>query len=184
VERSLRGEAEATLADMERQCRELGFDDPGYWQKVRAALDSVLLPRYTALAKEEIELAKAGYHLWRNGDLLARIGFAGAGLVLGALAVEIPWIPVTEKAVPWLLFLAGPFIPDAQLWYYRRRLERRLQTLVDDLARADLALDAYRPLSELQRALGVSDAQPPADVVAPDAGSANRAPQAGSQQRS
>ena len=154
VERELLVEAEGSLQEMERQCRELGIDDPVHWKKARGAIAAVLIPRYAALAKEEIELVRAEYHLWRGGDLVARLAFAGAGLVLGVLAVEIPWIPVTEKWVPWVLFLAGPLLPDAQLWFFKKRHQRRLQALVDDLAKADLSLDTYRPLSELQRALG------------------------------
>jgi hypothetical protein len=168
VESSLRAEAEAALLDMERQCRELGFEDPLHWQRVRGALDSVLMPRYAALARQELALAAADYHLWRGGDLVARLAFAGVGLLLGVAAVEIPWIPVTEKWVPWVLFLAGPFLPDAQLWFYRKRLERRLQSIVDDLTKADLALDAYRPLSELQLGLEAEPKAPVVDQVAPE----------------
>jgi hypothetical protein len=154
VEEELRSECEAELVQMERQCRELGVDDPAYWQKVRGALQAVLLPRYRALAKEEMALAKADYGLWRGGDLIARLAFAAVGLVLGGLAVAIPWIPVTEKWVPWALFIAGPFLPDAYFWWYRRRYRKKLEALVADLASAGQSLDTYRPLSELQRAFG------------------------------
>jgi len=48
VERSLRRDAEQELLQMERQLTELGVDDPPYWQRVRGALDDILLPRYAA----------------------------------------------------------------------------------------------------------------------------------------
>ena len=156
VEDQLRAEGEAELVQMERQCRELGIDDPEYWLKARGALQAVLLPRYAALAREEIALSKNDYGLWRGGDLIARAAFAIVGLVLGALAVEIPWIPVSEKWVPWALFIAGPFLPDVYFWWYRRRHQKKIDALVRDLARAGNSMESYRPLSELQRTLGDS----------------------------
>src|SRR5262249_49768626 len=61
IEASLRQDAEGELQGMEKQARELGIDDPRYWQRVRRALDEILLPRYAALATEEIALAKRDY---------------------------------------------------------------------------------------------------------------------------
>jgi hypothetical protein len=165
VEDELRVESEQELQQMERQCIELGVDDPPYWQRVRGALAAVLLPRYAALAREEVALSRRDYGLWRGGDLIARLAFAGLGLVLGGLAVAIPWIPVTEKWVPWALFVAGPFLPDAYFWWYRRKYRKGLEVLVEDLARAGNSLDTYRPLSELQRALS-EPVSPPPDLKA------------------
>jgi len=172
IERELLAESEAELVRMEVQCRELGVDDPAYWQKVRGALQSVLMPRYAVLAKDEIALAQAGYKLWRGGDLLSRVGYAGVGLVLGAAMVEIPWIPIEGKWVPWALFIAGPLIPDAQLWFYRRRYERRLNALVQDLGRAGERLDTYRSIAELRQTFGEplsESASAPAVVAAANA---------------
>ena len=64
---------------------------------------------------------------------------------------------------------------------YRKRNERRLQALVDDLGKADLSLDTYRPLSELQRALGESEplrSGPALELVPPPA-EAKAAPEGG-----
>ncbi|GAC1344440.1 MAG: hypothetical protein NVSMB23_19360 [Myxococcales bacterium] len=169
VEEELRAESEQELQQMERQCVELGVDDPPYWLRVRGALQAVLLPRYAALARAEVALSRRDYGLWRGGDLIARLAFAGTGLLLGGLAVAIPWIPVTEKWVPWALFVAGPFLPDAYFWWYRRRYRKRLEALVDDLASAGRSLDTYRPLSELQRALGEPASQPALSFEAPPA---------------
>lgn len=151
----LRAEAESALRQMEQQCRELGVDDPPHWQRARAVVRDALLPRYTRLAEEENAAAARDYGMWRGGDLVARAAFALAGLVLGAIAVVVPWIPVQEKWVPWALFVLGPFLPDAYAWWYRRRYRMRLQALVADLAREGATLEAYRPLSEVQQSLGL-----------------------------
>ncbi|MFL5294389.1 MAG: hypothetical protein ACJ79U_22950 [Myxococcales bacterium] len=151
-----RREAEEALERMEQQSRELGFEDPKHWKRARDVVETVLLPRYLKLAKSENEAAAEEYGLWRGGDLVARGAFALAGLVLGALMVWIPWIPVYEKWLPWALFVLGPFLPDAYLWWYRRKHEKKLDALVTDLAREGESLDAYRPLSEVHESFGVS----------------------------
>ncbi|HKC59223.1 MAG TPA: hypothetical protein VKB92_03980 [Myxococcales bacterium] len=163
-------EAESALQQMEQQCRELGVDDPPHWARARSAVHDALLPRYARLAEAENAAAARDYGLWRGGDLIARASFALCGLVLGAIAVAVPWIPVQEKWVPWALFVLGPFVPDAYLWWYRRRYRRRLEALVLDLAREGATLEAYRPLSEVQQSLGfrAESAQLPAtDAPAP-----------------
>ncbi len=151
----LQREAEEALEQMEKQCCELGIDVPRHWKRAREVVKSVLLPRYLALAKAENAAAANDYGLWRGGDLIARGAFALFGLVLGALLVWIPWIPIYEKWVPWALFVLGPFLPDAYLWWYRRKHEKKLDKLVEDLAREGETLDAYRPLSEVHEALGI-----------------------------
>jgi len=155
VESSLRRDAEGELQLMEKQLRETGMDDAGYWQRVRRALDEILLPRYGALAREEIDLAKRDYGIWRGGDLVARATFALAGFVLGIICVEVPYIPIQAKWFPALLLVLGPLFPDAVMWLHRRRWRKKLQALVEDLARASETLDTYRPLSELTHALGM-----------------------------
>ena len=82
AEALLRQEAESELQLMEKQLRELGIEDASYWQRVRRALDEILLPRYAALAKAEIDLAKRHYGIWRGGDLVARATFALAGTAM------------------------------------------------------------------------------------------------------
>ena len=167
TEESLRAEAAAELAQMQRQLGEMGMQDPGYWERAEGFVRAVIIPRYVAIAREENELAARDYGLWRGGDIIARGAFAAAGLVLGAAAVAIPWIPVTEKWIPWALFVGGPFLPDVYFWWYRRRHRRRLERLLGELAQASESLEKYRPLSEVQRALGLAEA-PPASVPAPE----------------
>jgi hypothetical protein len=154
VER-LRREADSALRQMEQQSTELGVDDPPHWERARAVVQDVLLPRYQRLAEEENVAAGRDYGMWRGGDLVARATFALCGLILGAIVVAVPWIPVYEKWVPWALFVLGPFVPDGYSWWYRRRYQKKLEALVADLAREGAALESYRPLSEVQRSLGL-----------------------------
>jgi hypothetical protein len=171
----LRHEAESALGQMERQCSELGVDDPPHWERARAVVRDVLLPRYERLAEAENSAAARDYGMWRGGDLIARAAFALSGLVLGAIVVAVPWIPVYEKWLPWALFVLGPFVPDGYSWWYRRRYQKRLEALVGDLAREGAALESYRPLSEVQRSLGLRgdetspSAEGPPPVPAPRA---------------
>jgi hypothetical protein len=151
----LRRDADAALQQMEQQCRELGIDDAPHWQRARAVVHDALLPRYERLAEAENTAAARDYGMWRGGDLIARAAFALCGLVLGAIAVAVPWIPIYEKWFPWALFVLGPFVPDAYSWWYRRQYRKRLEALVLDLAREGAALEAYRPLSEVQQSLGL-----------------------------
>ena len=153
AEASLRQEAESELQLMEKQLRELGIEDLHYWQRVRRALDEILLPRYAAMARAEIDLAKRHYGIWRGGDLVARGTFALAGFILGIIAVEIPYIPIYEKWFPALLLVLGPLFPDGVMWLHRRRWRKQLEALVGDLHRASETLETYRPLSELTHAL-------------------------------
>lgn len=161
LEASLRQQLEGELQQMERQCRELGVDDAQYWQRIRRALDDILLPRYGALAKAEIALQKREYGVWRGGDLVARGVFGLAGFILGIIAVEVPYIPIEAKWFPALTLLAGPLFPDLVVGWYRWRFRRKLAELVKDLTRANASLETYRPLSELTEAMPVELAEAP-----------------------
>ena len=156
IEAQLRRDAEGELQLMEKQLREMGMDDSGYWQRVRRALDEILLPRYGTMTTAEIELARRDYGIWRGGDLIARATFALAGFLVGIVCVEVPYIPIQAKWFPALLLVLGPLFPDGVMWLHRRRWRKKLQSLVEDLGRASETLDTYRPLSELTHALGMS----------------------------
>jgi hypothetical protein len=148
-----RQQAEAEILQMERQLHELGIADQQYWQRVRRVVDEILLPRYEKIAQQQIDLADREYGIWRGGDLVARAAFAAAGLVLGIICVELPYIPVQARWFPVLPFILGPLFPDLVTALYARRYRKKLDALVQDLARASDALDTYRPLSELTKAL-------------------------------
>ncbi len=169
IDASLRHEAEDEIAQMERQCNELGVTDPKYWLRVRAAVEDVVIPRYAKLAQDEIRLANRDYGIWRGGDLVARAVFALAGFVVGVIAFESPYIPIYVRWFPALTLIAGPFFPDAALWWFKRRYQKKLQVLVADLARAGQSLETYRPLSEVQETLRADLVDGPA-TSGPEAG--------------
>jgi len=173
VERSLRRDAGQELLQMERQLTELGVDDPPYWQRVRGALDDILLPRYARLVTEELALAKREYGIWRGGDIIARGVFALIAFIIGIIAVEIPYIPVYEKWFPALLLIIGPMFPDIVLWWYRRRFGKKLDQLVGDLGQASRTLETYRPISELTRSLEMR-AEAPAVTAEANGGTRGR----------
>jgi hypothetical protein len=186
VEESFRRQAEAEIAQMERQLHELGLQDAQYWQRVRRVVDEILLPRYLKLAQERIDLAERDYGIWRGGDLIARAAFAAIGLVLGILCVELPYIPIQARWFPVLPFVVGPLFPDVVValhsWSYRKKLEG----IVEDLSRASDALETYRPLSELTKALEMPAdlAQAPASGVAQAPADVAEAPAVPSRERS
>lgn len=186
VEAEFRKQAEAEIAQMERQLHELGLSDPQYWQRVRRVVDEILLPRYAKLAQEEIDLAARDYGIWRGGDLIARAAFAAIGLVLGILCVELPYIPIEARWFPVLPFIAGPLFPDVVIALHNRRYRQKLEAIVDDLSRASDALETYRPLSELTRAMELSSgvAEAPAARVAEASPRVSEAPVAPSRERS
>ena len=153
VEADLRRQAEIEIAQMERQLHELGIEDKQYWQRARRVVDEILLPRYARIAQAEIDLARRDYGVWRGGDLVARAAFAALGLVLGIVCVELPYIPIQARWFPAIPFVLGPLFPDLVIALHRRRYRKKLEAIVGDLSKASLALETYRPLSELTKAM-------------------------------
>lgn len=137
------------LAQMKRQFMEL-FDDAAYWEKVERTLLDVCLPRYFALAQKQTELERRDYGLWRGGDLVARGLYAAAGLFIGILMVKLPFIPIpqTWDLFAFLTMLGGPFVPDAQIWWFRRKHRKQLRAIVEDMEEAEQQLRLYQPLQE------------------------------------
>ena len=128
------------------------FTDTAYWERLEKALFAESFPRYAALAEKATALEQRDYGLWRGGDLLARLAYAGGGLVVGALCVKIPWIPIppTWDLFAFVTMLAGPFIPDAQVWWFKRRHDKSLQGVMQELSAAQQTQQLYQPLDPLQ----------------------------------
>ena len=140
---------DAELIEMRRRFFEL-FDDRGYWDRLERGLVDTCLPRYLVVAEKQTQLEAREYGVWRGGDLIARATFAVAGLVVGIVMVEVPYIPIPES---WKLFslatmLAAPFIPEAQVWWHKRRYRKALAAVVKDMKEAEDHLKLYQPLQE------------------------------------
>ena len=129
----------------EALARELGSGLGARWRQVAAA--------YTALEGR-------GFGIWRGGDLVARIAYVFAGLALGGLCVELPFIPIWEKWFPFALSVAGYFLPDAQLRWQRHRYARQLGDIVRDFSALQPRLEQAVKLTDL---LG----EPPAGGATP-----------------
>lgn len=135
------------LAPIRRAFFEL-FTDAAYWERLEKAVFSETFPRYAALAEKATLLEQKDYGLWRGGDLLARLAYAGGGLVVGILCVKIPWVPIppTWDLFAFLTMLGGPFVPDAQVWWLKRRHGKGLEGVMGEMATAEQTARLYQPL--------------------------------------
>jgi hypothetical protein len=144
AEDALTQDAEAALTEAHAGFVELA-DDPAYWQRTRATLLTVALPRYVKLARAQHALERSAYGAWRAGDLLSRVAYAATGLVLGIVVVKTA-IPDWLEPLPIALFLGGPLLPDLQAWWAKRRYAKALVTLVDDMAQEEKDARQYQAL--------------------------------------
>lgn len=135
------------LAPIRRSFFEL-FPDAAYWERLERAIFTETFPRYAALAEKATALEQRDYGLWRGGDLLARLAYAGGGLVVGVLCVKVPWIPIPPTWDPFafLTMMCGPFIPDAQIWWHKRRHTKQLEAVMQEMGAAEKAKELYQPL--------------------------------------
>lgn len=146
VEAKLTDEAKGALAEAGRQFAEVADDKP-YWQRLEQIVLTAALPRYFKLASAEHQLEKARYGLWRGGDLVSRVAYAAAGLVVAAIVWRTA-IPHWIEPLPLAFFLGGPMLPDLQVWFAKRRHAGKLRGLVDDMRDEAAASELYRPMTE------------------------------------
>jgi hypothetical protein len=147
-EQKVRAEVRVALERIERAYVDAELPRP-YLAALVAELESALPPRWLAVARPFTALETRGFGIWRGGDLVARIVYLFAGLVIGGLCVAAPFIPIWEKWFPFALAIAGWWLPDAQAWYQRRRHARRLGEIVRDLAGAQASLDRVVTVADL-----------------------------------
>lgn len=103
---------------------------PGYWEELEREVLETSLPAYIPEAIEQTRLEKTGYDVWRRGDATARLLFALGGLVLGALIIATPFIPIVEDAFAFILALGGFLYPEVKQLVADFRHSRVLNRMV------------------------------------------------------
>lgn len=103
---------------------------PGYWEALEREVLETSLPAYIPEAIEQTRLEKSGYDVWRRGDASARLVFALAGLIVGALLIVLPPRLVVENAFAFVLALGGFLYPEVKQLVADFRHSRFLNRMV------------------------------------------------------
>jgi hypothetical protein len=112
-------------------------------ERVDERIRKVVLPAYARLAarftrreRNDFYLAPEPFHG------LERVGWAVAGMALGALAIAAPFIPIWEKDWIAVFAVAGLFFPNLRRFLAYRRYQSELNGIVtrtdDEIWRLDL----------------------------------------------
>jgi hypothetical protein len=141
-------EVTAELASIRARYVEEALPLP-YFEALARDLGPAIGARWRKVAAAYTDLEQRGFGIWRGGDLVARLAYVFAGLALGGLCVELPFIPIWEKWFPFALSIAGYFLPDAQLRWQRRRYARQLGDVVRDFAALQPRLEEAVKLTDL-----------------------------------
>ena len=129
AEARLRETARAKLAEIRESYEECGGTEP-YWQELEREVLETALPQYVPAAVEQNRLEKSNYDLWRGGEPVARAAFGLLGLLIGALIIAIPWIPIFEDAFAFALAAAGFLYPEIKKTVFDFRHARLLNRLI------------------------------------------------------
>lgn len=109
-----------------------------YQREVDGLIRKVIIPGYVRLARGFTPRERNDFYLSEHRmHALERVGFTFAGILIGALVIWAPFIPIWEKE--WIIpfMLAGLFFPNIRKYLALRKYERELNQLV---ARADREL--------------------------------------------
>jgi len=129
AEARLRETARAKLAEIRESYEECGGTEP-YWQELEREVLETALPQYVPAAVEQNRLERSNYDLWRGGEPVARAAFGLLGLLIGALIIAIPWIPIFEDAFAFALAAAGFLYPEIKKTVFDYRHARLLNRLI------------------------------------------------------
>ena len=129
AEARLRETARAKLAEIRESYEECGGTEP-YWQELEREVLETALPQYVPAAVEQNRLERSNYDLWRGGEPVARAAFGFLGLLIGALIIAIPWIPIFEDAFAFALAAAGFLYPGIKKTVFDYRHARLLNRLI------------------------------------------------------
>ena len=167
TEARLREIAREKLALIREGYVELG-GTPDYWQELEREVLETALPQYIPAAAEQNRMEKTGYDVWRQGDPAARAVFGLLGLVLGAVIIALPWIPIFEDAFAFLLAALGIFYPEIKKAYFDVGHSRLLNRLIVHAEKYQKE-EAGRYVSEarLQKELDAVGGKSPARALTP-----------------
>jgi hypothetical protein len=144
----VRAEVQSALEPIRRE-----YAGSGLPQRYLEALEQEILAsvpaRWRGIAEPFTRLEKAGYGVWRGGDVIARAAYALAGLAIGGLVIWAPFIPIWDKWFAFVLGGAAWWLPDLQSRWARRRYARRLGEIVAEVGTAQKALDRQLTVDEL-----------------------------------
>lgn len=119
-------------------------DADGWGPVLRREVMETFLPRYLRLAVAQNAQEAAGFGTWRGGDPVARITLlVGAILIATLLRRLLMFHPIT--LIFYGVALLAPLLPSLRARHQRRRYQRSLQEVLDDLARIQVELDRHPP---------------------------------------
>ena len=144
----VRKEIETVMEPIRRSYADLEM--PGsYLEALEEEVKAVMPARWTAVAGPFTRLEQAQFRLWRGGDVVARLTYVAAGLLLGGLTVAAPFIPIWGDWFPFAMAIGAWWLPDLQVRWLKRRYARALGDIVLELARAQPALDRHITVGDL-----------------------------------
>src|ERR1044071_7048801 len=121
--------ARGKLAKVKAAYDEFG-GSPAYWKTLETEVLETAMPQYIEHAAQMNQLERNGLDVFRGGDVAARFLFALIGLL-----IELPFIPIVEAMIAFILTGVGFFYPDLKRYTYERRHARMLNRLVTDATR-------------------------------------------------
>jgi hypothetical protein len=133
LEFRLKEAAKAKLKQIKKAFDEFGGAQ-AYWTALDKEVMETMLPQYIDAAEEMNELERTNFGVWRRGDPLARFVFALAGLAIGGIIIELPFIPIFEVMFAFALGIAGLAYPEIKRFTHERRHFKTLNRLVNDSA--------------------------------------------------
>jgi hypothetical protein len=153
--------AQEKLATIKAAYDEFG-GSAGYWQKMQQEVLQVVMPQYIEAARGENEKERRGFGIWRGGDPAARLGYALAGLVIGSIIIQMPWIPIFEDMFAFALTAAGAVYPDIVRYTHEHRHSRALNRLITESASyQENARLHYMTLDDITKSLVPGDGADP-----------------------
>jgi hypothetical protein len=126
--------AKEKLAEIKATYDEFG-GSASYWEALEKEVTEVVVPQYLAESRQETELERNGFGVWRDGDLGARFAFALAGLLIGSIIIALPFIPIVEDMFAFVLTVVGFLYPELTRFLYERRYTKALNGIVEGSAR-------------------------------------------------